>query len=78
MGAPPLQMVCSTQRPDDPCQQFTDMASHVRHLGGRAEVLPQDLDHGEINAQLGLDSDYTRAVEAFMGSLDAEVARRLQ
>lgn len=78
VGAPPMQMVCSTQRPDDPCQQFTDMARHVRHLGGRAEVLPQDLDHGEINAQLGLDSDYTRAVEAFMGSLDAEVARRLQ
>lgn len=78
VGAPPMQMVCSTQRPDDPCQQFTDMARHVRHLGGRAEVLPQDLDHGEINAQLGLDSDYTRAVEVFMGSLDAEVARRLQ
>ena len=42
-----------------------------------AEVLPQDLSHGEINAQLGLESPYTRAVEAFMGSLDAEVARRL-
>jgi len=78
VGAPPMQMVCSTQRADDPCQQFTDMARHVRHLGGRAEVLPQDLSHGEINAQLGLDGDYTRAVEAFMGSLDAEVARRLQ
>lgn len=77
-GAPPLQMVCSTQRADDPCQQSDAMARHVRNQGGRAEVLPQDLDHGEINAQLGLDSDYTRAVEAFMGSLDAEVARRLQ
>ncbi len=77
-GAPPMQMVCSTQRADDPCQQSDAMARHVRNQGGRAEVLPQDLDHGEINAQLGLDSDYTRAVEAFMGSLDAEVARRLQ
>ena len=46
--------------------------------GGRAEVLPQDLDHGDINAHLGLDSDYTRAVEAFMGSLDAEVVQRLR
>ncbi len=71
-------MVCSAQRADDPCQQSDAMARHVRNQGGRAEVLPQDLDHGEINAQLGLDSDYTRAVEAFMGSLDAEVARRLQ
>ncbi|BEP94203.1 alpha/beta hydrolase [Acidovorax sp. A79] len=77
-GAPPMQMVCSAQRADDPCRQSDAMARHVRHQGGRAEVLPQDLDHGEINAQLGLDSDYTRAVEAFMGSLDAEVARRLQ
>jgi acetyl esterase/lipase len=77
-GAPPMQMVCSTQRADDPCQQSDAMTRHVRNQGGRAEVLPQDLDHGEINAQLGLDSDYTRAVEAFMGSLDAEVARRLQ
>jgi acetyl esterase/lipase len=76
-GAPPVQMVCSTQRPDDPCQQFTDMARHVRRLGGRAEVLPQDLDHGEINAQLGLESDYTRAVETFMASLDGVVARLL-
>ena len=78
VGAPPMQMVCSAQRADDPCQQSDAMARHVRNQGGRAEVLPQDLDHGEINAQLGLDSDYTRAVEAFMGSLDAEVARRLQ
>lgn len=78
VGAPPLQMVCSAQRADDPCQQSDAMARHVRNQGGRAEVLPQDLDHGEINAQLGLESDYTRAVEAFMGSLDAEVARRLQ
>jgi acetyl esterase/lipase len=77
-GAPPMQMVCSAQRADDPCQQSDAMARHVRNQGGRAEVLPQDLDHGEINAQLGLDSDYTRAVEAFMGSLDAEVAQRLR
>jgi acetyl esterase/lipase len=76
-GAPPLQMVCSTQRGDNPCQQSDAMARHVRAQGGRAEVLPQDLDHGEINAQLGRESDYTRAVEAFMASLDGVVARRL-
>jgi len=77
VGAPPMQMVCSTQRPDDPCQQSDAVARHVRAQGGRAEVLPQDLDHGEINAQLGRESDYTRAVEAFMASLDGVVARRL-
>ncbi|PJI95412.1 alpha/beta hydrolase family protein [Acidovorax sp. 69] len=77
VGAPPMQMVCSTERADHPCLQADSMARHVRNQGGRAEVLPQDLTHGEINAQLGLDSDYTLAVEAFMRSLDAEVARRL-
>jgi len=49
----------------------------VHTLGGRAEVLPQPLTHGEINAELGLDSDYTRAVEGFMASLDAVVAQKL-
>ena len=77
-GRAPLQMVCSTQRADQPCAQAEAMARHVRSQGGRAEVLPQPLSHGEINARLGLDSDYTRAVETFMGSLDAEVARHLQ
>ena len=77
-GATPLKMVCSTRRADQPCTQAEAMARHVRSQGGRAEVLPQALSHGEINARLGLDSDYTRAVEAFMGSLDAEVARHLQ
>ena len=78
VGAPPMQMVCSTERADQPCTQADAMARHVRSQGGRAELLPQDLTHGEINAQLGLESDYTQAVEVFMGSLDAEVARRLQ
>ncbi len=75
---PPYQFVCSTSRPDRPCLQAQGMAAHVQALGGRAEVLPQDLTHGEINANLGLDSDYTRAVEAFLGSLDAVVAQRLR
>ena len=28
-GAPPMQMVCSTQRADDPCQQSDAMARHA-------------------------------------------------
>ncbi len=75
---PPYQFVCSTSRPDRPCLQAQGMAAHVKALGGRAEVLPQDLTHGEINATLGLENDYTRAVEAFMGSLDPVVAQRLR
>lgn len=75
---PPYQLVCSTSRPDRPCLQAQGMAAHVQALGGRAEVLPQDLTHGEINANLGLESSYTRAVETFMGSLDPAVAQRLR
>lgn len=77
-GAPPYQFVCSTERADQPCLQAEAMARHVHALGGRASVLPQALSHGEINGELGLDSDYTRAVEAFMATLDPMVARLLR
>ncbi len=76
-GAAPVQFVCSTERRDQPCLQAQAMARHVRSQGGRAEVLPQPLTHGEINARLGLEGGYTRAVEDFMASLDAQVAQRL-
>lgn len=77
VGAPPYQFVCSTERPDEPCDQTEAMVRHVRSHGGRAEMLPRPLTHREVNTQLGLDSDYTRAVEAFMASLDALVAQKL-
>ncbi|MFI8618464.1 alpha/beta hydrolase [Acidovorax sp. NPDC077693] len=76
-GAPPYQLVCSTERPDQPCLQAEAMARQAATLGVRAEVLPEPLEHGEINGELGLDSGYTRAVEAFMASLDPLVARLL-
>lgn len=76
-AVPPFQLVCSSERPDHPCLQAQGMAHRVQQLGGRAELLPQELSHGEINAQLGLESAYTRAVEAFMASLDPVVAQRL-
>jgi len=76
-GAAPFQFVCSTRRPDRPCQQARRMADHVQAAGGRAEVLPQALSHADINGTLGQDSGYTRAVEAFMASLDRAVATRL-
>ncbi len=76
-GAPPYQFVCSTERRDRPCPQAEAMARRVRALGGRASVLPQPLSHGDINGELGLESGYTRAVEAFMASLDPLVAQRL-
>ena len=74
---PPFLLVCSTQRSDGSCPQAQAMARRVQALGGRAEVLPQALNHGQINGELGRESDYTRAVEAFMASLDSVVAQAL-
>ena len=74
---PPFQLVCSTERAQASCGPAEAMARRVQALGRRAEVLPQALSHGEINAQLGRESGYTQAVERFMASLDAQVARML-
>lgn len=37
-GAAPFQFVCSTVRPDHPCQQAVHMARRVREAGGRASA----------------------------------------
>ena len=68
-GALPMLLVCSSQRRDDPCAQSRTFAGAVAASGGRAEVLPQDLSHAQINAELGLPGAYTAAVDAFIASL---------
>jgi arylformamidase len=75
-GAPPLLAVCSLRR-DDSCAQARRLEAKARRLGLRSGVLERDLSHKQINQQLGEDGDYTRAVEAFMASLDPVVARAL-
>lgn len=74
-GTPPWLLVCSSLRRDS-CTQAQALATHVKQLGGRAQVLPEALRHDQINAELGLPGDYTRAVEAFMASLGPGVAER--
>jgi len=76
-GSAPVLSVYSTRR-DDATTQTQQFAAKARTLGMRVETLGQDLSHGDINAQLGLDNDYTRQVEAFMASLDAKVAQLLR
>ncbi len=76
--AAPWLGVCSTTRKDEPCRQAQAYAEKSNDLGIRAQVLPQRKSHGAINAELGTPGDYTRAVEAFMASLDPAVARRLR
>ena len=69
-SATPLLGVCSTRR-REACPQAEGYAAKAKHLGVRAEVLPQDLSHRQINDELGLPGAYTEAVESFLVSLGA-------
>lgn len=66
--AVPMLLVCSSQRLDS-CPQAHAFAARVNTLGGRAEVLPVDLTHPEINEYLGTPGAYTAAVDAFLASV---------
>jgi acetyl esterase/lipase len=70
-NAKPMLLVCSTTRPDQPCDQARAFAEKATALGVRAEVLGQALSHGEVNNNLGLPGAYSDTVERFMRSLDA-------
>lgn len=74
-GAAPVLLVCSTQRRDGSCTQSQQFAARVAATGGRAEVLPEDLSHAQINAELGLPGGYTAAVDAFVRSVGAQGAK---
>jgi acetyl esterase/lipase len=69
--------VCSTQR-KDACAQAHAFSSNVAMQNVKAGVLEENLKHGEINEKLGLPGAYTEAVEAFMASLDPDIAQRLK
>ncbi|MFH0131376.1 alpha/beta hydrolase [Variovorax sp. VaC1] len=68
-GAPPMLLVCSTQRRDGSCTQARAFAARIAATGGRAEVAPQDLSHAQVNAELGLPGAYTATVDAFIRPL---------
>lgn len=65
---PPMLMVCSSRRAVS-CGQAEAFAERAAELGGRAEVLPVDFSHGDVNAELGDDPAYTAAVDRFLHSL---------
>jgi acetyl esterase/lipase len=75
-GGAPILAVCSLRRLDA-CPQARRFAASANALGTRAEVLVQDLSHAEINRDLGIESAYTRAIEAFLAGLDSRLAKRL-
>ncbi|HEX7816023.1 alpha/beta hydrolase [Dyella sp.] len=67
-GGAPMLLVCSSQRLMS-CSQADAFAAAVRSKGGRVQVSSQALSHKQINAELGEDSAYTRAVDQFLRSL---------
>ena len=64
----PLLLVCSSQRRAS-CPQARQFAERATALGSRAQVLPVDLSHAEINKTLGQPGRYTEAVDGFLQSL---------
>lgn len=74
--ATPFLAVCSTLRADS-CPQARRFVIKATSLNLRASVLEQDRSHKDINQQLGIEGDYTDAVESFMGTLDESVMRAL-
>lgn len=76
-NAIPYFIACGTFRPDSSCEQAELFKEKAQQFNIRVEISPQQLNHGEVNDHLGLESNYTRNVEAFMSSLDNEVAKKL-
>lgn len=68
-AAPPMLLVCSTTRKDQPCDEANAFAQKAQGLGRRAEVSGQALTHREINVTLGEPGAYTRTVDAFIAGL---------
>lgn len=68
-NAPPMMLVCSTKRRDDPCVQARGFSVQAQKLGVRTVINPQAKSHGEINGDLGVDPVYTQSVDAFIQSL---------
>jgi len=62
---PPWLAVCSSRR-SQACDQVDAFARRVRETGGRIDVLPLDLSHGDINSTLGEPGHYTARVDAFL------------
>ena len=66
--AVPMMLVCSLKRPDHSCDQSKAFAEKLKAAGMEAPVVPQDLTHMEVNANLGLPGDYTAQVDAFIAA----------
>ncbi len=63
---PPLLLVCSEKRPDEPCAQALQFQKRVESFGTNVQVLKKSMSHRNINVLLGKDEAYTAQVDAFL------------
>ena len=75
--ARPVLLACSSLR-RQACAQAETFVVQAKRLGVSVSVVPQQLTHKAMNAQLGVPNPYTAEVEQFMAGLDRQVARRLR
>ena len=64
-SGPPILMICSTLRPA-PCPQNEAFKIAAREFGQRVDVIASDKDHLPINGDIGLDQDYTSAIDLWI------------
>lgn len=65
-NAIPMVLVCSLKRHDDSCAQSEAFAEKLNAIGHQTPILKEDLDHRHINENLGLASEYTESVNAYI------------
>lgn len=65
-AAVPMMLVCSSKRPDHPCDAAKAFHDKAEKAGEAMPVFPRALTHEEVNRTLGLPGDYTDAVDAFI------------
>jgi acetyl esterase/lipase len=66
-NASPMLMICSIRRPDS-CAQAEKFSDKAITLGASAQINRQNLTHEQINEELGLPGEYTKAVDAFIAA----------
>lgn len=68
VGARHFLAVCSSTRREHPCDQGGQFVDHARALGLDAKLLPQAMNHGQINDSLGQANAYTDMVDQIIAS----------
>lgn len=74
----PMLLVCSSERsfPTSPCDEARKLAKRAYALRVPMQVQPEPMNHGEINKDLGVPSDYTGRVGAWIDQLTGIPAPR--